>query len=146
MMKSPRTTTAAGSGPYSGLAELSRQATTVLDSGVFGHQRHRDDELVLDQLGRLQPPPFQFERLESRRRRLGHDLSIGHHDLYAVRQLLAERLETTLTHDIQRRLIVELQRQPSVAALSKMQCCSYTADVRMQQARKPRQLTDLELT
>ena len=70
LLKSPRTKTrAADLRPLTLPGELPRQATTVLDARVLGHQRNRDDDLVLNQLRRPKPLVFQLERLETRRYR-----------------------------------------------------------------------------
>ena len=123
----------------------SRQATTVLDAGVLGHQRNRNDQLVLDQLRRLQAPVRKLERLEPCRRHGRQRGGIGHDDFDAVRELVPKRLEATLTDELDGGPIIELHAEPAIASLLEIQRCTYTARVRVKQALEPRQQPDVEL-
>ncbi len=111
---------------------------------MFGHERDRNDELVLDQLCRLKPPPFQLEWLEPFRNRRGQRSRIREHDSDALLRLVTKRLEATLALKLHRDLQVQLGGQPLVAPLSKTQRCSYTAELRVEQAEEPGQLTNIE--
>ena len=59
-------------------------------------------------------------------------------------KILPKRLETTLTHELDGGSIVELGAEPTVAALSKREHCSYTPRSRMEQAQEPRQGAEIE--
>src|SRR5688572_7167089 len=112
---------------------------------MLGHERDRNDELVLDQLCRLKPPPFQLEWLESFRDRPRQRSRIREHAIAALLRFVTKRLEATLAHELHRHLQVDLGAQPPVAALSKTHRCSYTADLRVEPAEERAQLAGIEL-